>query len=98
MSALENPIEARPLARVAGTTALLHDSDQERVTVAVVADLAHELTIARGLPFAPQLLPTAAPEPRPSGLESPQQRLLGHPGHHENEVRFVFLDNGGHEA
>src|SRR4051794_8109480 len=56
-------VETRALAGVAGGTGRLHER-QDRVKVAVEAQLADLLDVAGGLPLVPQLLARAAPEPR----------------------------------
>ena len=52
----ERAVEAGVLAGVAGALALLLDHEQQRVAVAVVVRLAHELAVARGVALAPHLL------------------------------------------
>ena len=65
--ARQRPEEARTLTRVARSGTLLVDDHEQRVTVAVVSDLADELTVSRRLSLAPVLLAAAAPEPRAPG-------------------------------
>ena len=59
----ERAVEAGALARVAGGAGRL-DQRQQRVGVAVVAQRAQPLDVARGLALVPQLLARAAPEVR----------------------------------
>ena len=53
-AALEVAVKARALTRVARGTRRIDQGD-ERVAVAVVADLAHALHVARGLALVPDL-------------------------------------------
>ena len=60
----ERAVEAGALAGVAGRAGRL-DQRQQRVRVAVVAQRAQPLHVARGLALVPQLVARAAPEVRP---------------------------------
>ena len=77
-------VEAGPFLGVAGRLTVLVHQYEQGVPVAVDPDLAHVLAVARGLPLAPELLATAAPEPGPAGGQGATERLLVHIGHGEH--------------
>src|SRR4051812_24919023 len=60
------PVEAAPLAGVAGR-ALLVDEQQQRIAVTVEPDVAQPLPVAGGLPLHPVLLSAARPVGGPAG-------------------------------
>src|SRR3546814_15658346 len=93
----EGPIEAGALTGVAGALSLLLDDEQQRVAVAVVVGLAHELAVARRVALAPHLLTAARPEHRAALGEALAQRLGVHPLHHQHLARAVLLDDRGNE-
>src|SRR5437764_12586694 len=70
-------VEAGALARVAGGPSRL-DEREHGIAVAVVAQLADALDVARGLPLVPQLLPRAAPEPGLAARARARESLLVH--------------------
>src|SRR5262245_2737026 len=74
--------ETRERARVARGP-LRRDAEQERVAVAVVADLVDEERVAGGLALVPDRLPGAAVEVRLAGLARQPLGLVVHPGQHE---------------
>ena len=97
-SPAERPVEARPLLRVARAVPVLVDEDDERVAVAVEADLPDVLPVAGRLALAPELLPAPAPEPRPAGRQRPPQRRLVHVRHHQHVAAGRVLDDRHDQA
>ena len=89
-------VEAGAVAGVAGG-ALLVDLDQQRVAVAVEADLLDLLPVAGGLALDPVLLARAAPERRPAGGQRAVQRLVVHPAEHQHLAGVVLLHDRGHQ-
>lgn len=75
---VQDAVEATALAGVAGGACRM-DEREQRVGVAVVAQLCKLLRVARSGALVPQLLATAAPEPGGALLEREAQRLLVHP-------------------
>ena len=69
------------------------DAQQDRVAVAVVADLVDGERVAGRLALVPELLARAAPEPRLAGLARAAQRLLVHPGEHQHAAVVGVLDD-----
>src|SRR6516165_8168732 len=96
-SGTERPEEAGALAGVARALPLLLDHEQQHVAVAVVVGLAHPLAVARGIALGPPLLPAAAPEHGPAGLERLSERRLVHPGHHQDLAGPGLLYHGRDE-
>src|ERR671921_1078400 len=94
---LQLAVEAGALAGVAGRP-LLVDEDQQRVAVAVQADVADPLAVPGGLALHPVLAPAARPVGGPAGGEGAVQRLVVHPGDHEHLTGVVLLDDGGDET
>src|ERR687886_3019849 len=94
---LQLAVEAGALAGVAGR-ALLVDEDQQRVAVAVQADVAHPLAVPGGLPLHPVLAPAARPVGGPAGGQGAAQRLVVHPRDHEHLAGVVLLDHGGDQT
>src|SRR5512140_2209849 len=78
-------VKARPFPRVA-RGALLPDTVQQCVDVAVVEDLFHVLEMARGFALHPEGSPGAAPVGRVPAGEGAPDRLGVRPRHHENHV------------
>src|SRR5437762_1828334 len=75
---------------VAGDAGLL-DLDQERIAVAIDAQINERLNMARRIAFAPRSLARARPvthAPRTHGLG---HRVAIHPGHHQHFARAVLL-------
>src|SRR5918995_1911775 len=89
--------EAGPLARVAGRSGGL-DERKQGVRVAVVAQLAQALDVARCLALAPELLARAAEEVHLPGLARVTQGLLIHVGHGQNLARPPVLHDARDEA
>ena len=79
-------------ARVAGRP-VRADAHEDRVAVAVLLQLLDVEERAGGLALVPELLPRAAEEPGLAGLLRAPQRLLVHPGQHQNAVRVRVLDD-----
>src|SRR3712207_8864366 len=90
---LQLAVEAGPLAGVAGR-ALLVDEEQQRVAVAVQADVADPLAVPGGLPLHPVLAPAARPVGGPAAGQGAAQRLVVHPGDHEHLTGVVLLEIG----
>src|SRR5258708_26121745 len=67
-------IETGALASVARRSVRV-DQDEQRVPVAVIADLLHVLHVAGSGTLVPELLPRAAPEPRQLRIKRAAQRL-----------------------
>ena len=77
---------------MASTIAFLLNDKKDRVDVAVIGGTTYELTVPRGLAFAPKLLPAPAPEPSTPGLEALAKRLLVDPSQHQDLPGGVLLD------
>src|SRR5205814_3277101 len=90
-------VEAGALARVARRPRRL-DKREHGVVVAVVAQLAHALHVARRLPLVPPLLARAAPEPGLASRARASERLLVHVGHGEDLPRAPVLHDTRDEA
>ena len=88
--------EAALRARVAGGAGG-PDAEQDRVAVAVVADLLDRERVPRRLALVPVLLPRAAPEPRLAALARAAQRLLVHPGQHQHAPGLGVLHDRGRQ-
>src|SRR3954454_1225672 len=91
------PEEAGALAGVAGGGRPLDQSEQ-RVRIAVPAQLAHALDVARRLPLVPELVPRAAPEPGLAGLARASESLLVHVGNRQDLARVPVLDHTREQA
>ena len=86
--------EARLGTGVAGGAGRV-DAEEDRVAVAVVADLDDRHRVPRRRSLVPVLLARAAPEPRLARLAGPAKRLLVHPGEHQHAAaRRVLHDRG----
>src|SRR5215211_4523694 len=85
-------VEAGALARVAGRPGGL-DEHEDRVLVAVEADLLDALDVARRGALVPQLLARARPEPRLAGLARAPERLVVHVGEREDLAGAGVLDD-----
>ncbi len=90
-------VEARALAGVAGRAGGL-DEREHRVGVAVVAQRAHGLRVARGRALAPELVARAAPQVQLAGGLRPLQRLGVHVGEREHLARGGVLHHAGDES
>src|SRR5665213_2203181 len=66
--------EAARMAGVTGDAARLLDQQQDRIGVAVDANLAHPLRVSRRLTLVPQLRPRARPVMRTARLARARQR------------------------
>ena len=73
------------------------DERQHGVRVAVVAQRAHGLGVARGLSLAPELVARAAPQVQLAGGLRPLQRLGVHVGEREHLAGARVLDHAGDE-
>ena len=69
------------------------DAQQERVAVAVVAQLLDRERVAGRLALVPELLARAAPEPRLARLARQPLRLVVHPREHQHAARLRVLDD-----
>src|SRR5690606_13383883 len=76
--------EARSTTGVAGDPALLLDLQQHRVAVAVDADLAHVLHVARRLALAPQPATRTRPVDGAPGSGRLRERFTVHPRQHQH--------------
>ena len=83
---------------MAGRSANLVDTNQQRVGVAVVENALQFLDVATFFAFSPQLLPTAAVIDDSSGLQCFLPGLFIHVGQHQDLVGFHVLCNCGQEA
>src|ERR687897_1455058 len=90
--ALEVAVEARALARVAGRPRGLDQGDH-RVPVAVVAQLAHPLHVARGDALVPDVAARAAVQVHLARPPGPLQSLLVHVRDHQHLARVPVLDH-----
>src|SRR3954468_19504655 len=90
-------VEARALARVTGRTAGL-DEREQRVGIAVVAQLADRLDVAAGLTLVPQLASRAAPEPGLAARLGAFERLAVHVREREHLTGVPVLDDDRREA
>ena len=90
-------IEATLVAGVAGRAARL-DTEQQGVSIAIVAYFHDALGVARGGAFVPQLRPAAAPEMGLTRGDALFQGQLVHVGQHQHLVRLRVLDDGRHQA
>src|SRR5829696_605696 len=95
--AIELSVEAGALARVAGGTARL-DESEDSVAVAVVAELSQPQRVPRGLPLAPDLLARAAVEVKLAGLDGEPQALLVRVGQGQDLAAGEVLRNARHQA
>ncbi|KAA0274710.1 MAG: hypothetical protein EDQ89_01690, partial [Acidobacteria bacterium] len=95
--AVPGPEEAGALAGVAGGAGGV-DEREDGVGVAVVAELAHPLDVARGLPLAPELVTGAAPEVELAGRDRPLEGLGVDPGEGEDLAARCVLDHARREA
>src|SRR5262245_52476306 len=71
------------------------DLDQNRVVIAIQADVHDLLRIAGRFPFVPKPFSASAPEPRFFSLEGALSRLLVHIGDRQNLTRPRVLNDGG---
>src|ERR671915_1045401 len=94
---LQPAVEAGALAGVAGR-ALLVDEHQQRVAVAVQADVADPLAVPGGLALHPVLAPAARPVGGPPGGEGAAQGLVVHPAQHQRLAGAVLLHDRRHQA
>jgi hypothetical protein len=81
---------------VTGRSGRLDESD-ESVAIAVVADLANALDVARGCSLAPDLVPAAAVEVDLAGLQREQQGLFVHVREGEDLARAGVLHHAWDE-
>src|SRR4051794_27413657 len=90
-------VEARALAGVAGGSGRL-DEREDRVLVAVEAQLLHALDVAGRLPLVPQLLARARPEPHLARRAGALERLVVHVRQREHLAGARVLDYAGQEV
>ena len=90
-------VEARALAGVAGRPGRL-DEREHRVAVAVQAQRADRLGVARRRALVPQLVARAAPEVQLAGLARARERLRVRVGQREHLARAPVLDDDRDEA
>src|SRR5258708_23432610 len=76
----ETPEEAARVAGVAADAAFLLDDEQDRVAVAVEADLADALHVSRGFALAPELPARTRPVMCFARRERALERFAIHPG------------------
>src|SRR5690349_5856208 len=98
VAVLEQLEEAAAPAGVAGHAAHRLHLQHDGVAVAVEADLAHALHVARGLALLPQRAARARPVHRLAALDGLAQRLAIHPCDHQHLARGRVLRHRGHEA
>ena len=70
-------------------------AQEDRVAVAVLAELLDRERVPGRLALAPEPAARAAEEVRLAGLAREAQRLVVHPREHEDAVRFRVLDDRG---
>ena len=85
--------EAGCFPGMAGRAGRSHENE-DRVPVAIHADLVHPLNVARGLALVPQRLPASAPKVRLAGLLSQGQRAGIHPCQHQHRPGPRVLHDG----
>src|SRR6266851_2471408 len=99
LAAIEHAEEARLVALMAcGAVAMLLDREQDRIRVAIDANLAHGLVVARLLALAPEPVARArevACVPARDGL---LERLAIHVGDHQEPPALVVLRDDGHDT
>src|SRR3954451_23748994 len=86
--------EARLRAGVA-RGAVRADAQQDRVAVAVLAQLLYRHRVPGRLALVPVLAARAAPEPRLARLARAAQSFVVHPGEHQDVAARGVLDDGG---
>src|SRR5690348_12980947 len=96
--AFEPPVEAALAAGMAGDAAHLLDDQQDRVAIAIEADLAHPLHVARLLALAPQLVPRARPVVCLARVAGERQCVTVHPRERQHAMRRGVLSDRGREA
>lgn len=89
--------EARRVAGVAGRAGGLY-TYQQCVAVAVGLDALHLLYVAGLLALLPKLLALAGPEPGVAGIQHPLDGFGVAPGHHQDLVRPVVLNDHRDES
>ena len=86
--------ETAACPRVAGHITGLLDGEQEHIGVTVVANSFHNLEMAAGGTFVPELLTRAAPVMGLTARQCGLDRLTVHPGHHQHGPVQPVLRNG----
>lgn len=71
---------------------------EQCIPIAIQTHLSNILVVAAGLPLQPESLPLSAVKPGLTALQGAPQRLLIHPGHHQNLVIFHILHNCRNQA
>src|SRR5829696_3416065 len=87
-------VEARARTGVARRAGRI-DQREERVLVAVEAELLHPLHVARGLALVPELLARARPEPHLTRLAGALERVVVHVREREHLAGARVLDYAG---
>lgn len=90
-------IEAGARSGVAGRTCGIHEREQ-RVLVAIVAQIDQLLRVARLFALVPELVARTRPEPGGLLFEGSADSLFIHPGHHEHLVSVRILYDAGDET
>src|SRR5471030_1525886 len=93
----DRPEEAVMPAGVAGHAGLL-DLDQQRVAVAINAEIDQLLDVARRVALAPGTLARARPVADAAGAHRLDDGVPVHPGHHQDLAAAMLLGDGGHES
>src|SRR4029453_2786028 len=97
--AVFEPLEEELLvARGAPDSALLLDDEQDRVAVAVEADLAHALDMSGGFALAPELFARARPVVRFARRGRAFERFAVHPAEHQHALRGGVLRDGRNQV
>src|ERR1700689_3204954 len=89
--------KAAARAGVAGGTGLI-DQQQQRIAVAIDAQLHQTLHMARAFALAPELLARARPVADAAGLERLLDRFAIHPGQHQHLAAVGLLRPRGDET
>ena len=86
------------MAGNAGVVALLGDSQQHHISIAIDADFVHQLHMAGFFALVPQLVALAAEIHRTAQLHRFLQRLPVHPGKPQHVLAALLLGDDGHQA
>lgn len=88
--------EAAARAGVAGR-ALGGNEREQRIGIAIVAQLDELLGVSAGGALMPQFLATARPKHRLAAFERERKRFFAHPRHHEHFERACILHDAGYK-
>src|SRR5690242_8544015 len=91
---VEAPIEAALAPGVAGDAAEGFDEQQDRIAIAVEADLVHVLDMTRTLALAPQRASGPRPIVRLTRVIGPFERFAVHPCERQHTMRGGILCDG----